>query len=105
MHALSFARLSTDTGTDIGGKHHLEYASTILCKYYRQEWFLDLTGTVCISVPLVASVYVIYWYGPTLRKRSPFAQHLSNEKKEQNRRASAMGSRNVSRRASAVNDS
>lgn len=70
-----------------------------------QKWFLDLTEAVCISVPLVASVYVIYWYGPTLRKRSPFAQQLSDEKQAQNRRASAMGSRNVSRRPSAVNDS
>jgi hypothetical protein len=26
----------------------------------------------------VAAVYVIYWKGPTLRKRSPFAQQLSD---------------------------
>ncbi|KAF3394617.1 putative efflux pump kojT [Penicillium rolfsii] len=46
---------------NIGGKYHLEYASTIL---------------FCISVPLVVAVYVIYWKGPVLRKRSPFAQQL-----------------------------
>lgn len=47
---------------NIGGKYHLEYASTIL---------------FCISVPLVVAVYIIYWKGPALRKRSPFAQQLS----------------------------
>ncbi|OJI83630.1 hypothetical protein ASPTUDRAFT_928265 [Aspergillus tubingensis CBS 134.48] len=46
---------------NIGGNYHLEYASTIL---------------FCISIFLVATVYVVYFYGPTLRKRSPFAQKL-----------------------------
>ncbi|BCR88174.1 uncharacterized protein ACHE_40738S [Aspergillus chevalieri] len=76
--------------TNIGGKRHLEYASTIL---------------FCISVPLVVSVYVIYWYGPTLRKRSPFAQQLSDARIEGNasRRASSTafaGSRTQSRKNS-----
>ncbi|GAB1213443.1 hypothetical protein ATERTT37_002592 [Aspergillus terreus] len=53
--------------TNIGGKYHLEYASTIL---------------FCISFVLVIAVYVIYWYGPTLRKRSPFAQQLSDARAE-----------------------
>ncbi|KAK3324373.1 MFS multidrug transporter [Cercophora scortea] len=48
--------------TNIGGDRHLEYASTIL---------------FCISVVLVCAVYVIYYYGPTLRKRSPFAESLA----------------------------
>ncbi|PYH88245.1 MFS general substrate transporter [Aspergillus ellipticus CBS 707.79] len=52
---------------NIGGKHHLEYASTIL---------------FCISVLLVATVYVIYFYGPTLRNRSPFAQQLLDARAE-----------------------
>ncbi|TAQ88401.1 hypothetical protein B7494_g3261 [Chlorociboria aeruginascens] len=47
---------------NIGGKDHLAYASTIL---------------FCISFLLVIAVYVIYWKGPILRKRSPFAQQLS----------------------------
>ena len=47
--------------TNIGGKHHLQHASTIL---------------FCISFVLVIAVYVIYWKGPLLRKRSPFAQEL-----------------------------
>ncbi|KAI0379546.1 multidrug transporter [Hypomontagnella monticulosa] len=41
---------------------NLEYASTIL---------------FCIAFILVIAVYVIYWKGPTLRKRSPFAQSLA----------------------------
>jgi hypothetical protein len=36
----------------------------------------------CISVPLVLSVYVIYWKGPVLRKRSPFAQALAGAREE-----------------------
>jgi hypothetical protein len=46
---------------NIGGKYHLEYASTILA---------------CIAFALVIAVYVIYWKGPELRRRSPFAQQL-----------------------------
>ncbi|KAF7552345.1 hypothetical protein G7Z17_g4406 [Cylindrodendrum hubeiense] len=41
---------------------NLEYASTIL---------------FCISFVLVAAVYAIYFNGPALRKRSPFAQKLA----------------------------
>ncbi|KAJ5962961.1 hypothetical protein N7501_007902 [Penicillium viridicatum] len=62
--------------TNIGGKYHLEYASTIL---------------FCISLPLVVAVYVIYWKGPTLRKRSPFAQQLEDARHQmqvQSRRGS-----------------
>ncbi|KIW79959.1 hypothetical protein Z517_06574 [Fonsecaea pedrosoi CBS 271.37] len=44
--------------TNIGGRRHLNYACTILA---------------CIATLLVLAVYVIYYYGPTLRKRSPFA--------------------------------
>ncbi|KAI9926219.1 hypothetical protein AWENTII_002123 [Aspergillus wentii] len=79
--------------TNIGGERHLEYASTIL---------------FCISVLLVISVYVIYWYGPTLRKRSPFAQQLSDARAEGNvhsRRASTAftASRAASRANSRAN--
>ena len=62
--------------TNIGGKRHLEIASTIL---------------FAISFVLVIAVYVIYWYGPTLRARSPFAQQLHQSAKESaGRRASIM---------------
>ncbi|KAL8804983.1 MAG: hypothetical protein Q9223_005486 [Gallowayella weberi] len=53
--------------TNIGGSRHLEIASTIL---------------FAISVVLVAAVYVIYWYGPVLRKRSPFAQQLHQARED-----------------------
>lgn len=53
--------------TNIGGKRHLEIANTIL---------------FAVSLILVAAVYVIYIHGPTLRKRSPFAQRLSQRATE-----------------------
>ena len=53
--------------TNIGGKNHLADACTIL---------------FCISLVLVVAVYVIYWKGPVLRERSPFAQHLKDAKNE-----------------------
>lgn len=50
--------------TNIGASsgRNLEYATTIL---------------FCISFILVIAVYVIYWKGPVLRARSPFAQQLA----------------------------
>ncbi|KAK4161547.1 putative MFS transporter [Cladorrhinum sp. PSN259] len=50
--------------TNIGGVYHLEIASTIL---------------FCISLVLVCAVYAIYFYGPALRKRSPFAENLASK--------------------------
>ncbi|KAF2175775.1 MFS general substrate transporter [Zopfia rhizophila CBS 207.26] len=56
--------------------NHLAYTSTIL---------------FCIAFCLVAAVYVIYWKGPVLRKRSPFAQQLNNARRETGgRRVSAL---------------
>lgn len=56
--------------------NHLAYASTIL---------------FCISFVLVLAVYVIYWKGPTLRKRSPFAQQLASAREDTGgRRVSAV---------------
>lgn len=37
---------------------------------------LTMFNSVCVSVLLVATVYVIYFYGPILRKLSPFARQL-----------------------------
>ncbi|MCJ1378715.1 hypothetical protein MMC17_001814 [Xylographa soralifera] len=51
--------------TNIGSHDHLQYANTIL---------------FCIAALLVVAVYVIYWKGPVLRKRSSFAQHLAGQK-------------------------
>jgi hypothetical protein len=50
------------------GDRPLQYASAILA---------------CIATLLVLAVYVIYWKGPVLRKRSPFAQELSNARVDQ----------------------
>lgn len=69
----------TNIGADTG--NNLEYASTILA---------------CISFVLVLAVYVIYWKGPVLRKRSPFAQRLADDA----RRNSVSGS--ITRRASSI---
>lgn len=55
----------TNVGAESG--RNLEYANTIL---------------FCISFVLVVAVYVIYWKGPELRKRSPFAQKLANARQE-----------------------
>ncbi|KAJ9499973.1 hypothetical protein LTR99_008578 [Exophiala xenobiotica] len=75
--------------TNIGGRYHLDYAATILA---------------CIATLLVLAVYVIYWYGPTLRKNSPFAQSLADAKADnQGRRPSYLRSHSGtsdSRRAS-----
>ncbi|KAI9717840.1 MAG: hypothetical protein M1828_007079 [Chrysothrix sp. TS-e1954] len=51
---------------NIGGGNHFGDASTILA---------------CIAALLVMAVYVIYWKGPVLRKRSPFAQQLAGARK------------------------
>ncbi|KAI0594601.1 major facilitator superfamily domain-containing protein [Biscogniauxia sp. FL1348] len=64
--------------TNIGAEKgmNLQYASTIL---------------FCISSLLVAAIYVIYWKGPVLRKRSPFAQSLAQGASEfQGRRISVV---------------
>ncbi|KAM0519549.1 hypothetical protein ACHAPE_003725 [Trichoderma viride] len=65
--------------TNIGASSgkNLEYASTIL---------------FCIAFILVLAVYIIYWKGPALRKRSPFAQRLADARAEnanEGRRGSA----------------
>jgi len=72
--------------TNIGGKKHLQDASTILA---------------CIAFVLVIAVYVIYWKGPVLRARSPFAQQLKASKHESgSRRVSVIPSLQSSRRQS-----
>ena len=83
--------------TNIGGKKHLQIATTIL---------------FAISFVLVIAVYVIYWKGPALRERSPFAQQLKDARDDNggrrvsflpnvssnpnSRRGSRMGSRKTS---------
>ena len=77
---------------NIGGEQHLQDASTIL---------------FCISFILVIAVYVIYWKGPVLRKRSAFAQQLASAKEDTGRRPSFVpghgyGSISMSRRGSSM---
>ncbi|KAK1636077.1 major facilitator superfamily transporter [Colletotrichum phormii] len=73
----------TNIGASTG--KNLEYACTIL---------------FCISFILVIAVYVIYWKGPTLRARSPFAQKLAGARDDAgDRRISHVGG-GADRRAS-----
>ncbi|KAK5173342.1 uncharacterized protein LTR77_002023 [Saxophila tyrrhenica] len=66
--------------------NNLEYACTILA---------------CIAFVLVLAVYVIYWKGPVLRKRSPFAQQLASARADVGgRRVSALPDAYGSRRGS-----
>lgn len=65
-----FQNIGADSGLN------LEYACIILA---------------CISTVLVIAVYVIYFNGPALRKRSPFAQRLADARAEEGgRRLSAL---------------
>lgn len=72
--------------------NNLEYATTIL---------------FCISFVLVLAVYVVYWKGPTLRKRSKFAQQLAAARNDSvdGRRASAIGGMGGDRRGSKFSQS
>lgn len=92
---------------DIGGKYHLEHASTILCKLpidsYSLVQLTNNVNSVCISVLLVATVYVIYFHGPILRKRSPFAQQLMDRRAEIQSDLREQGSRIQSAAASRAN--
>ncbi|KAK3669210.1 hypothetical protein LTR78_010907 [Recurvomyces mirabilis] len=75
----------TNIGKSSG--RNLEYASTIL---------------FCISFMLVIAVYVIYWKGPVLRKRSPFAQQLQDARAEDGGRRVSVASYGSGRRPSHV---
>ncbi|KAK1529080.1 major facilitator superfamily transporter [Colletotrichum costaricense] len=76
------------TNIGAGTGKNLEYACTIL---------------FCISFILVVAVYVIYWKGPTLRARSPFAQKLAGARDDAGgRRVSHVGG--ADRRASVASD-
>lgn len=61
---------------DIGGKYHLEYASTILCKgcHCCPLFATILMALVCNSVPLVGIYYLLLRL--IFRKRLPLAQQL-----------------------------
>ncbi|KAJ9653495.1 hypothetical protein H2198_007337 [Neophaeococcomyces mojaviensis] len=67
------------------GSNPLAYACTIL---------------FCISSLLVVAVYIIYWKGPVLRKRSPFAQQLSEARQDTDGRRLSYVPSSGARRAS-----
>ena len=67
---------STPMYTYIPGPYPLEYASTILA---------------CLGVVVVIPVFIFYWKGPEVRRRSKFAQELAADRKaNKERRASRM---------------
>nr|UJH94475.1 Bmrp [Starmerella bombicola] len=55
---------------NIGDKFHLAWASTLLG---------------CIAIMVAIPIYVFYWKGPLIRKRSKFAQALAADKKFEHR--------------------
>ncbi|KAF2145731.1 uncharacterized protein K452DRAFT_221095 [Aplosporella prunicola CBS 121167] len=69
------ALYATPLYTNVGGKFHLEYASTILA---------------CLALLVTIPIYIFYFYGPQIRARSKFAQEIDNEthKHEDHRRES-----------------
>ncbi|KAL9049659.1 MAG: hypothetical protein Q9162_007101 [Coniocarpon cinnabarinum] len=74
------ALYSTPMYSNIGANtgYKLEYASTVLA---------------CLAVVVVIPIFIFYWKGPEVRKRSKFAQELAaDRKKNEGRRASRIGS-------------
>lgn len=69
--------LRTPVYEHMGTKHKLEWPSTFL-------GFMAILFTI--------PIYVFYWYGPTIRDRSPFAQVLAADRKAAGRRVSQCGS-------------
>lgn len=52
--------------TNIGGKLHLQWASTLLG---------------CLAIIVAIPIYIFYWKGPVIRQRSKFAQTLAADRK------------------------
>ena len=73
----------------VGGKHSLEWASTLL-------------GFIAILV--TTPIYVFYWYGLEIRERSKFAQSLDTDRRKTNleRRASNIGEKQESKHVERV---
>ncbi|KAF2085197.1 MFS multidrug transporter [Saccharata proteae CBS 121410] len=68
------ALYATPLYTNVGGKFHLEYASTILA---------------CLAVCVTAPIYVFYLYGPRIRAASPFAGEIARETEKRHEKRSA----------------
>lgn len=68
---------STPMYENIGGRHHLQWASTLLG---------------CVGFLVLIPIYVFYWKGPEIRAKSKFAQQLEADRmRHGGRRASQMG--------------
>lgn len=57
---------ATPMYTNIGGKFHLQWASTLLG---------------CLAILVAIPIYVFYWKGPAIRAKSEFAQVLAADRK------------------------
>lgn len=58
--------------SNIGKTHPLENASTVLA---------------CLAVVVTIPIYIFYWKGPAIRKRSKFAQTLASDNQSKGGRA------------------
>ncbi|KAJ5134238.1 hypothetical protein N7526_005603 [Penicillium atrosanguineum] len=67
---------STPMYQNMGSKYHLQWASTLLG---------------CVGFLVLIPIYVFYWKGPEIRKKSKFAQELEADRVRhgENRRASS----------------
>ncbi|KAI9924311.1 hypothetical protein AWENTII_002976 [Aspergillus wentii] len=59
------AMYATPMYTNIGGKFHLQWASTILG---------------CLAILVTIPIYIFYWKGPEIRAKSKFAQTLAADR-------------------------
>jgi hypothetical protein len=59
------AMYATPMYSNIGGKYHLQWASTILG---------------CIAIFVTIPIYIFYWKGPQIREASKFAQTLAADR-------------------------
>lgn len=58
---------STPMYENIGGRLHLQWASTLLG---------------CIGILVMIPIYIFYWKGPAIRARSKFAQTLEADRQQ-----------------------
>lgn len=63
------ALYATPMYTNIGGRFHLQWASTLLG---------------CLALIVAIPIYVFYWKGPLIREKSKFAQTLAADMKARN---------------------
>ena len=57
---------------------------------YHLEWPTTLLGCLCIFI--TGPIYIFYWFGPTIREKSKFAQVLASDRKAKGEGAIRCGS-------------